>query len=149
MPFPHMVGHGNKCIMGQGMKTQTSCASHFLEVQMLQKSIDTVRVKDFMHVFQESECVFIIINDSSFLSTFSRLLSNWKQLFVQLRALKCAFQQLSRKLSWLYVKAIKNQTCCFTKAYLRIPYILTKKGSTVNKICMYNFLLRGSSINVV
>lgn len=49
---------------------------------MLQKSIDTVKVKDFMHAFQESECVVIIINDSSFLSTFSRLLSNWKQLFV-------------------------------------------------------------------
>lgn len=44
MPFSCMVVLGNKCIMGQGMKVQTSCASHILETQMLQKSTDIVKV---------------------------------------------------------------------------------------------------------
>lgn len=48
---------------------------------MLQKSTHTVEGKDFMDVFQESKYALRTINDSSFLSTFSRLLSNWKELF--------------------------------------------------------------------
>lgn len=71
-----------------------------------------------------SQCAVRAITDSTFLSPFSSLLSKWKQVF---RALNCAFQQLPQKLLWLCVKAVKSQTCYFTKASIRIHYRLTRQ----------------------
>lgn len=89
----------------------------------LEKEVtDAIKLKGFMEIC--SKCAVRAITDPSFLSPFSRFLPKWKQVF---KALNCAFQQLPQKLLWLCVKAVKIQTCYFTKASIRIHYKFTRQ----------------------
>lgn len=70
-----MLAVDNKCITVQGIKTQNSCAEHLLETKVLQKSTGTVKVKDFLDVFQESKCAVRSINYFLFVLRFSNFLT--------------------------------------------------------------------------